>query len=325
MRAVQPVKRFVNAHAHACAGLLPRRDDGRGTRCAQEAPADALVTPVAALSTADAAGTLSGEATRAVLFVKAGELIRSRAPPRAALLRFFEGLLAAGVLPALPAADSDADVLAALADAACGGGGALQANGAGVTSLATALAAAGLTPPGLTAAERAALLAGAAPSTAVAALAAARARKLLPAADAVSALSCEVRASLCAWLPGVSGAYLLRAGVAIERRGLRARCRSGVPAQARPCGRCRALGPAGAWDFTRVSPGRALDTEPRRLCSMLRAARRRPPSLSTREKAATRPPQWQGSRSCTAVPVTRFRHVVCCTARRACGTCGSHT
>jgi histidine ammonia-lyase len=129
-----------------------------------------------------------------VLFVKAGELIRAKAPPRAALLRFLAALLDAGVLPALPAADADADALAALADAVCGSGIALGAGGAANAPLAQALAAAGLTPPGLTAAERAAMLAGAAPSVATAALAVARARKLLPAAEAVSALSCEVRA-----------------------------------------------------------------------------------------------------------------------------------
>jgi histidine ammonia-lyase len=166
----------------------------RLTRRGSQDPVAALCDAVAGLSTAEPAVLLSAEATRAVLFVKAGELIRAKAPPRAALLRFLAGLLAAGVLPALPASDADADALAALANALCGGGLALQGDGASGAPLSAALAAAGLTPPGLTDGERAAVLAGAAPSVAVAALAVARARKLLPAAEAVSVLSCEARA-----------------------------------------------------------------------------------------------------------------------------------
>jgi histidine ammonia-lyase len=163
----------------------------------QEPLADALCGAVAGLSTAAPGALLSAEATRAVLFVKAGELIRAKAPPRAALLRFLAALLEAGVLPALPASDADADALAALADAVCGSGVALVSGGGASAPLAQALAAAGLTPPGLTAAERTAMLAGAAPSVATAALAVARVRKLLPAAEAVSALSCEARAWTC--------------------------------------------------------------------------------------------------------------------------------
>ena len=153
-----------------------------------------LCDAVASLTTAEPAALLSVEATRATVFVKAGELIRAKGPPRPAVLHFLAALLSHGVAPALPASDSDADALSALADAMCGKGQALQPSGTGVVQLAAALAAADLQPPGLTSAERAAVLAGAAPSVALAALAVARARKLLPAAEAVSALSCEVRA-----------------------------------------------------------------------------------------------------------------------------------
>ncbi len=173
---------------------------------------------MAALSLADPAALLSAEATRAVLFVKAGELIRAKAPPRSALLRFLAGLLSAGVLPALPASDTDADALTALAAAMQGTGRALQAGGGAPVPLSEALASAGLQPPGLTAAERVAMLAGAAPSAAVAALAVARARKLLPAAEAVGALSCEARACGLACL-SCSDAQP-RAGAAIQRHGL---------------------------------------------------------------------------------------------------------
>jgi histidine ammonia-lyase len=148
---------------------------------------------VASLKTAEPSALLSAEAARATVFVKAGELIRAKGPPRPAVLRFLAALLAKNVAPALPASDADADALAALADALCGKGFALQPAGSGVVPMAEALAAADLQPPGLTSAERAAVLAGAAPSIALVAVAVARARKLLPAAEAVSALSCEVR------------------------------------------------------------------------------------------------------------------------------------
>ena len=155
-----------------------------------------LCDAVASLTTAEPAALLSVEAARAAVFVKAGELIRAKGPPRPAVLHFLAALLSRGVVPALPASDTDGDALAALADALCGKGSALQPSGAGVVQLASALAAADLQPPGLTSAERAAMLAGAAPSIALAALAVVRARRLLPAAEAVSALSCEVRVRL---------------------------------------------------------------------------------------------------------------------------------
>ena len=150
---------------------------------------------VASLKTAEPGALLCAESSRAAVFVKAGELIRAKGPPRPAVLRFMAALLAKNVAPALPASDADADALTALADALCGKGFALNPSGTGVVPLAEALAAADLQPPGLTSAERAAVLAGAAPSIAQAAVAVARARKLLPAAEAVSALSCEVRRS----------------------------------------------------------------------------------------------------------------------------------
>ena len=165
---------------------------------AQEAVAS-LCDAVASLTTAEPVALLSVEAARATVFVKAGELIRAKGPPRPAVLHFLAALLSRSVLPALPASDTDGDALSALADALCGKGLALKLSGAGVVNLASALAAADLQPPGLTSAERSAMLAGAAPSTALAALAIARARRLLPAAEAVSALSCEVCGLLIAF------------------------------------------------------------------------------------------------------------------------------
>ena len=161
--------------------------------CGAQELVASLCDAVASLKTAEPSALLSAEAARATVFVKAGELIRAKGPPRPAVLRFLAALLAKNVAPALPASDADADALAALADALCGKGFALQPAGSGVVPMAEALAAADLQPPGLTSAERAAVLAGAAPSIALVAVAVARARKLLPAAEAVSALSCEVR------------------------------------------------------------------------------------------------------------------------------------
>lgn len=209
-------------------------------RCAAQEPVASLCDAVASLKTAEpTTALLSAEATRAVVFVKAGELIRAKGPPRPAVLRFLAALLAKGVAPALPASETDADALSALADALCGSGFALQPSGGEAVPFAAALAAADLQPPGLTSSERAAVLAGAAPSVALAAVAVARARRLLPAAEAVSALSCEVRPlpwRCCA--PLLTPRLRALAGAAVQRERLRGGGRRGVPSQARGGG-CR--------------------------------------------------------------------------------------
>jgi histidine ammonia-lyase len=148
-----------------------------------------LLTSLAQLAVSDSAGVhLSADQSRAVVFVKLVELATAKGVPRPALLRFLVHALNANCLPRLPASETDSPVLAALADAVCAGAGVTQSGEA----LATALSAASLQPPGLTAAERAALCSGSAPSVALAALAVARSRLVVPLADGVAALSCEV-------------------------------------------------------------------------------------------------------------------------------------
>jgi histidine ammonia-lyase len=149
----------------------------------QEAAVEGLCSALAGLSCAPGTPVLDGDATRAVLFVKLGELARSRAAPSPSLLRLLAALINDGRLPALPACVADAPCLAALADAALGSGEQL---------------------PALSPSDRAALLAGSAPSVALAALAVARARKVVAVAEAVSCLSCEARA------PASRTGYLLR-------------------------------------------------------------------------------------------------------------------
>ena len=132
---------------------------------------------------------LSADQTRAVVFVKLLELATSAGTPRLAVLRFLIDALNANCVPRLPASDVDAPALVGLADALMAGAGVSLAG----EHLTQALATAGLQPPGLTAAERAAMCSGSAPSVALAALAVARCRSLVPLADGVAALSCEVR------------------------------------------------------------------------------------------------------------------------------------
>ena len=148
-----------------------------------------LLTALAQLSVSDNAGAhLSADQARAVVFVKLVELATAKRVPRSPLLHFLVRTLNANCLPRLPASETDSPVLAALADAVCAGAGVTQSG----EPLVTALSAANLQPPGLTAAERAAMCSGSAPSVALAALAVARSRLIVPLADGVAALSCEV-------------------------------------------------------------------------------------------------------------------------------------
>ncbi|GBF98090.1 histidyl-tRNA synthetase [Raphidocelis subcapitata] len=118
---------------------------------------------------------------RAVVFARLLSLANGKTGVRLQLLQFLAALLngaGAGALP-LPAA-AERKVMAALADA-CKGAGAAGA----------AVAAAGLEPPALSAAERAVLLSGGAASAGLGALVVQWGRELLGAATAVAALSCE--------------------------------------------------------------------------------------------------------------------------------------
>ncbi|KAF8060498.1 histidine--tRNA ligase [Scenedesmus sp. PABB004] len=130
---------------------------------------------------------LSAQQARAVLATRLMSLMAGKSGVRLAVADFLAALLNAGLPPALPAAD-DASALGALADA-CKGLGGLAADPA--RPLAAAAAAAGLSPPGLSAAERAAISAGASASAGVASLVIVGTRQLLGAVTAVAALACE--------------------------------------------------------------------------------------------------------------------------------------
>lgn len=100
---------------------------------------------------------LSRPQARAAVAARAASLLAGASGVRAPLVEFLAALLNAGVVPALPAADADADCLAALADAASGAGSLCagphdaEQNGAvgAAPPLAPALEAAGLAPPGV--------------------------------------------------------------------------------------------------------------------------------------------------------------------------------
>ncbi|KAG1650462.1 hypothetical protein FOA52_005733 [Chlamydomonas sp. UWO 241] len=131
-------------------------------------------------ASAAAAGLLPRQA-RAVVATKLLSLVNGSSGVRLQVCQYLAELLNSGVVPRLPAVETDAGLLSALADA-CHGAGA---------SAATGDASAPGDAPGLSAAERAVLEGGASGSAGVACLAVAAARQLLALAPAVAALSIE--------------------------------------------------------------------------------------------------------------------------------------
>jgi histidine ammonia-lyase len=107
---------------------------------------------------------------------------------RLQLADYLKELLNKDILPVLPAAD-DMSALTAVANA-CKGEGSTTAAAAQQT-LAAAVEAAGISLPGLSAAERAVLASGASAAAGVGSLVIVSARQLLTAVTAVSALSSE--------------------------------------------------------------------------------------------------------------------------------------
>ncbi|GLC65359.1 hypothetical protein PLESTF_000284700 [Pleodorina starrii] len=129
---------------------------------------------------------------RAVLATRLLTLMNGRSGTRVQVAEFLVSLLNKNILPALPDAATDAEVLSRLADA-CHGAGAATGAGAKATgpALADALSQAGIASPGLSATERVVLSTGCSASAGVAALAVQGGKKLLTLATATAALSCE--------------------------------------------------------------------------------------------------------------------------------------
>lgn len=160
---------------------------------------DAIVLEAAPEAAAVPRPALTHVQARAAIAARTVSLLNGASGVRAAVPDFLAALLNAGVVPVLPAIDSDAGCLAGLAAAASAVGHAYpsgasptrEGDGQEAVPLAAALAAAGLTAPGVTAAERGALAAGVAAGAGVAALAVGAARRLSLALTAVAALSCE--------------------------------------------------------------------------------------------------------------------------------------
>jgi hypothetical protein len=131
---------------------------------------------------------LTHKQARAVLITRLLTLMNGKSGIRLQLADYLKELLNKDILPVLPAAD-DLSALTAVADACKGEGSTTAA--AAQQSLAAAAEAAGISPPGLSAAERAVLASGASAAAGVGSLVIVSARQLLTAVTAVSALSCE--------------------------------------------------------------------------------------------------------------------------------------
>ncbi|GLI60938.1 hypothetical protein VaNZ11_003175, partial [Volvox africanus] len=125
--------------------------------------------------------------TRAVIATRLLTLMNGTSGTRVQVAEFLVSLLNKDILPALPAATTDEEVLSRLCDA-CHGAGMTALVG---RSLADELAAGDLTPPGISATERVVLSTGSSAAAGVAALAVQGGKKLLSLATATAALSCE--------------------------------------------------------------------------------------------------------------------------------------
>jgi hypothetical protein len=131
---------------------------------------------------------LNREQCRAVLITRLLSLVSGKSGIRLQLVEYLTDLLNKDIIPALPASD-DIAALSAVADACKGLGKCLSA--AQPQDLSDHLPAARVPVPGISAAERAAVTAGAAASAGVGSLVIVGARQLLASVTAVAALSCE--------------------------------------------------------------------------------------------------------------------------------------
>jgi hypothetical protein len=153
-----------------------------------------------AVAAAASTASLSAEQARAVLITRLLSLMNGKTGVRLQVAEFLKELLNQNIVPAVPAAD-DAAALGAVAGA-CKGLGSVAGSS---QQLSTALEAAGIHAPGISAAERAAISSGAAASAGVGSLVIVGGKQLLTVVTAVAALSCEAAGAqvrMCAVVAG---------------------------------------------------------------------------------------------------------------------------
>ncbi|KXZ42548.1 hypothetical protein GPECTOR_136g631 [Gonium pectorale] len=176
-------------------GLVVALDAAGSERVKKESPApkafqlEAFSTGEAPTSTAEQA--LDGEQTRAVLATRLLSIMNGRSGTRVQVAEYLVELLNRNLMPALPAAVADLEVLSRLANACHGAGTILASDGGAAGLLSDELSKAGVSAPGLSAAERQILSTGCSASAGVGALAVTGGRRLLTLASATTALSCE--------------------------------------------------------------------------------------------------------------------------------------
>lgn len=187
-------------------GHLIALDTAGSERIKKESPAPKSFQPEPASEQAEQADSsnssqgpgpacLTHKQARAVLITRLLTLMNGKSGIRLQLADFLKELLNKDILPVLPAAD-DASALTAIADACKGEGSTVAASNSATAAaaqqtLAAAAEAAGISTPGISAAERAVLASGASAAAGVGSLVIVSARQLLTAVTAVSALSCE--------------------------------------------------------------------------------------------------------------------------------------
>lgn len=189
-------------------GITLALDPAGAERVKKESPAPKSFQQES-FSPADAPPTgpapLGPQQARAVLATRLLTVMNGRSGARLQVAEYLTELLNRNVLPALPSAPTDAEVLGSLADACHGHGSSLlqedpacsSSSGSSSTtgtvgsSLSEALAQADVTAPGLSPAERVVLSSGACAAAGIGALAVQGGKRLLTVANATVALSCE--------------------------------------------------------------------------------------------------------------------------------------
>jgi histidine ammonia-lyase len=191
----------VDDVARVAHGLQIELDTAGAERIKKESPPPKSFQAEAPAADLPAATSnlLTPTQARAFLVTRLMSLMAGKSGVRLQVAEFLRDLLNASqqqALPAIPAAGGEPAASATLI-AACHGLGA----SAGGQPLAEALAAAGLTPPGLSTAEREVLSSGAAATAGVGSLAIVSGRQAVAAATAVAALSFEAFGAQVRHLP----------------------------------------------------------------------------------------------------------------------------
>jgi hypothetical protein len=202
--SLDDVVSVARGHAIALdsAGSERIKKESPSPKAFQPEPAATEQQPAAAAAATDNSSSsgpwpacLTPKQARAVLITRLLTLMNGKSGIRLQVADFLKELLNRDLIPALPATD-DWSALTVVANACKGE----EASTAGAASNGTAAAAAAdLTPPGISAAERAVLTSGAAAAAGVGSLVIVSGRQLLTAVTAVAALSCEAAgAQVCA-------------------------------------------------------------------------------------------------------------------------------